>query len=382
MVPAYVRDRKFLQAASVLIGTMVGAGIFGIPFAFSNAGLLIGGLWLVGITAMMTLFNLLFAELTLSTEGHHQISGYAKIWLGAWGRRLTTLVNVISIYGALLAYLIIFGEFSHNILAQYISADPELYAVIFAVGWSVLWLARVRTMAAIESGLIVIYTSVIALIAVMGVPRMHLANLLTGERAFWFLPYGVLLFALSGMSAVPIQRTLLAGRERLMRPAIMWAMGLTAVLYAVFAVVVVGISGSGTSPESLAGLFGLLGTPVIIIGSALGLLTVSTSYIALGTALWENFTMDYHIRPLTAWALTLFPPLLFFWSGMRDFIDVIGLVGAVSGGLLGVVVLGSYVRARSARRRTPEFRVHVPGIVVWALMLVFIAGMFYELAAH
>ncbi|HTP56886.1 MAG TPA: aromatic amino acid transport family protein [Candidatus Paceibacterota bacterium] len=382
MLPAYFRDRKFYHAAAVLVGTMVGAGMFGIPFAFAKAGFFIGTLWLIAIAAVMCVFNLLFAELTLSTEGHHQVSGYARIWLGAWGRRFTTLANVLSIYGALLAYLIIFGEFAHNILSQYLTVNPELYAVIFAVGWSVLWLVRVRTMATVESGLIVIYTTVIALIAALGLPHVHLANLSSGAPMFWFLPYGVLLFAFSGMSAVPIQRTLLAGRERLMKPAIVWAMALTAVLYIVFASVVVGISGGATSPEALSGLYGLLGTPVILIGSALGLLTVSTSYIALGTALWESFTFDYRTGPLTAWLLTLVPPLVFFWSGLRNFIDVIGLVGAVAGGLLGVVILSSYLRARKFRLRTPEFRIRFPTVAVWLMMAVYIAGMVYELVAH
>lgn len=382
MALSYVRDRKFIQAVAVLVGTMVGAGIYGIPYVFSRAGFFIGMLWLVGLTAVLTLFNLLFGELTLSTAGHHQIPGYAKIWLGSWGRRLTTLVNVVSIYGALLAYLIILGEFANNILSQYIAVNPEVYAVILGIGWSLLWLARVRTMAAVESWLIVIYTGVIAFIAVVGVPHITLANLATGDAAFWFLPYGVVLFALSGMSAVPIQRTLLAGRERLMRPAIVWAMGLTAVLYSVFAFVVVGISGGATSPESLSGLYGLLGTPVIVVGSALGLLTVSTSFIALGTALWENFTLDYRIRPLTAWFLTLVPPLVLFWSGMRDFIDVIGLVGAIAGGLLGIVVLGSYLRSRRFRLRAPEYKVRIPSLAVWLLMVAFIAGMIYEMVAR
>ena len=382
MVPAYLRDKKFIQATAVLVGIMVGAGIFGIPFAFSKAGFLVGVVWLVVLTALMTLFNLLFGELTLSTEGNHQVSGYARIWMGDWGRRLTTLVNVVSIYGALLAYLIIFGEFSHNILSRYLDVNPAVYAVIFGVGWSALWFARVRTMAAVETGLIVIYTSVIALIAVVGIPHIHLANIAGAEPAFWFLPYGVVLFALTGMSAVPMQRALLAGRERLMRPAILWGMGLTAVLYLVFAFVVVGISGDATSPESLSGLFGLLGTPIIILGSVLGLLTVSTTYIALGTSLWENFTLDYRLRPMTAWLLTLVPPLVLFWSGIRNFIDVIGLVGAVSGGLIGIVILGSYLRARKFRLRTPEYRMRIPTIAVWMLMLLFVAGMIYELVAH
>ena len=78
------RDRKFLHAVAVLIGTMVGVGIYGIPFAFAKAGFWVGMVWLVGLAGIVCLFNLMFAELTLSTQGTHQVAGYANIWLGAW----------------------------------------------------------------------------------------------------------------------------------------------------------------------------------------------------------------------------------------------------------------------------------------------------------
>src|SRR5512143_1126624 len=114
---AYLKDRAFLHASAVLIGTMVGAGIYGIPFAFAKAGFWVGMVWLVGLAAIIGLFNLMFAELTLSTQGTHQVSGYAHIWLGAWGRRLMAVATMIGLYGSLLAYMIVAGEFLHNVLS-------------------------------------------------------------------------------------------------------------------------------------------------------------------------------------------------------------------------------------------------------------------------
>src|SRR5688572_11131568 len=137
-----LRDRRFFQASALLVGTMVGAGIYGIPFAFAKAGFWIGAIWLVVLTGLMMLFNLLFAELALSTQGVHQLSGYAHIWPGPWGRRLMTFANVLGIYGALLAYMIVFGEFAHNILSQFFAVDPQLYSVAFAGIISLLWFAR------------------------------------------------------------------------------------------------------------------------------------------------------------------------------------------------------------------------------------------------
>lgn len=375
----FLRDRYFWQATALLVGTMVGAGIYGIPFAFAKAGFLLGAAWLVALTLAVGLFNLLFAELTLSTEGVHQVSGYAHIWTGGWGRRVVTFANVLGIYGALLAYLILFGEFAHNILSQFIAVDPQLYSYLFAGAWSLFWLARIRTLAGLDLIMAGLYGLTVAGIVALGLPKIEFANFAGIEPHFWHLPYGVVLFSLGGVTAIPLQRQLLTGRERLLRPAIIAAMLFVAVLYLVFAFAVVGVSGEVTSPSAITGLFDFLGTPIVILGSVLGLLTISTSFLTLGTALFETFSLDYRMRTAAAWLLAALPPVIFFWSGLRNFIDVIGLVGSVSMGIMAVVLLLACLRSRRTRLRTPEFRVRVPAVVVWLLMLVFLVGAGYEL---
>lgn len=364
----YFRDRTFWHATAVLVGTMVGVGIYGIPFAFAKSGFLVGVGWLAVLGTVMVLFNLLFAELTIATQGVHQVTGYAGIWLGSWGRRFATFANVLSIYGALLAYLIVAGEFLHNILSNFLAIDPAWYGVVFALGWSLVWFVRVRTIAALEIVLIGVYAAVIVAIAVLGFGHVTWSNFTGWIPDFWYLPYGILLFAFAGMSAVPIQRQLLAGRERWMRPAIITAIAFAAALYLLFAFTVVGISGDTTTPEALAGLFGVMGAPIIILGSIVGVLTISTSYVMLGTALYETFHIDYRMRAPSAWLLAVAPPVLFFMSGLRNFIDVIDLVGAVAVGLLGILLLIAFLRARHRNR-----------ILVWVLMTMFAAGVVYHL---
>ena len=378
MLPAYLRDTKFYHAVAVLVGTMVGVGIYGIPFAFAKAGVWVGSLWMVGLIIIVTLFHLMFAEVVLSTQGVHQVTGYTNIWLGSWGKRFSMVANAISIYGALLAYIIVVGEFLHNILSNYIAVDPQLYSLVFAVVTSLVWMMRVRTIATIEIGFIALYTIGIGLIAIIAVPHIQLQHFTTWTPEFWYLPYGIILFAVGGMSAVPIQRQLLAGKERLMRPAIIAAMAFVAVLYVVFALVIVGVSGDGTSTEAFAGLYGFLGAPAIIIGSLLGVLTIATAYVMLGTALFEMFTIDYRQSSFLSWLLVLLPPVALYLSGFRNFIDILGLVGAVSVGMLAVLLLWAYLRARRMRLRTSELRLNVPTVLVWLLMLFFTIGIIYS----
>lgn len=372
-----LKDRKFLRATALLVGTMVGVGIFGIPFAFAKAGFWLGAAWLLGLTALTMLYNLMFAELTLRTQGVHHMAGYANIYLGPWARRLTFFALVLSGYGTLLAYMIIVGGFLHNVLSQYIAINPDLYGVIFAGVWSLVVFARLRTVASVDLFMMCAFGAVILLVFIFGIPNINPVNLQGVIWDFWFLPYGVIMFALAGANTIPLQRQLLAGRERILRPAIMTAVALVGILYLVFAFTVVGISGDITTPDALGGLFGFLGSGVILLGSVFGIMTISTSFLMMSEALYETFHIDYRVRPLWAWALVIGPPMLFFWSGLRNFIDVIGLVGAVAVGILSIIVLLAYLRGRSYRLREPEFTVPVPGFVVWMIVALFAAGIVY-----
>ena len=368
-----------MHATAVLVGTMVGVGIYGIPFVFAKAGYLVGAIWLLVMAVVMGLVHLLIAQLTLATNGEHQIVGYATIWLGRWARWVIGFAFILALTGALLAFIIVFGEFAHNILSNYFAVDPQLYSVLFAVVWALVWLARLRTFATIEVGLISLYLVVIALIGIVAAPHIELRNFAGTIPDYWFLPYGVLLFAFSGSGAIAIQRQLLRGRERLMRPAIITATVFVAVIYLVFATIIVGVSGDITSPEALSGLYGLVPSVVVLLGSILGVITISTSYIALGTALYETYRLDYAVPARWAWLLAVAPPLLFFWSGLRNFIDVIGLAGAVASAIVYVILLAAYLRSRRVRLRAPEFHVRIPAWVIILLMAALAAGSVYEI---
>lgn len=378
----YWREPKFWRAVAVLMGTMVGVGIYGIPFVFAKAGFWVGAAWLIVLALVMVLFDLLFAELTLRTSGVHQVVGYATIWLGNGGRCLMSLANVLGLYAALLAYIIVVGEFLHNVLSQFITVDPQFYSIAFAIGWSLFWFLRVRTLALVELILAGMYVAVIVLMGVISASHLAAANIHGWTPAFWYLPYGVLFFALSGMTAIPLQRQLLSGRERQMKTAIIVGVTTVAILYLFFAFIVVGVSGEVTTPEAISGLFEFLHTPVVIIGSLLGLLTISTSYLILGTALFETFSIDYQLHPLTAWLLAVTPPLLLFSSGLRNFIDVIGLAGALAGGMEAVLILIAYLRARRSGQREPEIQLRISRFLVWGLMGIFIVGGMYAWIAR
>ena len=75
--------------------------------------------------------------------------------------------------------------------------------------------------------------------------------------------------------------------------------------------------------------------------------------------------------------MVVFPPLILYFSGLRNFIDVIGTIGAVTVGLTSIVFILAYLKARKNSERVPEFTLHVPVVVWYFLVVVFAAGTGY-----
>ena len=51
-------DKKFWATTFTLTGTIIGAGILGLPYVFAKSGFLVGLFWLVVLGAIMIFVNL------------------------------------------------------------------------------------------------------------------------------------------------------------------------------------------------------------------------------------------------------------------------------------------------------------------------------------
>ncbi len=372
-----LRNSTFLHATAVLIGTMVGVGIFGIPFVFAKAGFLVGlgFAFLVGFVTLLS--NFMFAEVVLRTHDRHQLTGYAEHYMGSWGKRAMLLTNTLGIYGALVAYINVAGEFLNNIFSSFFYVQPATYSILFFGICALVLLFKFRTIAAVEFFMTGLLVATVILIFIIGVPDIHLANLGTFTPAFWFLPYGVLLFAFAGLTSIPLQREIIDGKEHLLRPSIIAAVVLTGTLYLLFAFTVVGITGDVTSPDALSELGDALGNTVVGLGSVFGVLAIFTSFLMLGSALKNIFHLDYSIRRRIAWLLAILPPFVLYLGGIRSFITVIELVGALAIGVESILMIFMYARARKMGERIPEFTVGIPRWLLWAMIVLFAAGIIY-----
>ncbi len=374
-----LNNKNFLYATAVLVGTMVGVGVFGIPFAFSKAGFWVGFFFLVFIGFITLLLNLMYGEVVLRTHEEHQITGYTDKYLGRWFKRAIFFSVSLALYSALLVYIVIAGEFLNNIFSSVFYASPTSYSLIFFIVLSILILWGIKRISWVELFLVGLFAVVVFLIFGVGIAKIVPSNFAEIQPEFWFLPYGVLLFAFAGFSAIPIQRDILRGQENNLKKSILWAVLLTGVLYLLFAITVLGISGGATSPDAISGLYEFLGSKIIFLGSLFGILAVSTSFLMLGSAFLEMFNLDYNIPRKFAWFLVVAPPLVLFLVGLRTFIDIISLAGSVAIGLEGIVLTFVYIKSKSRGDRVPEYSLELPKFIYYLLIFMFGAGIIYAL---
>ncbi|MBI2670010.1 MAG: hypothetical protein HYX20_02625 [Candidatus Yanofskybacteria bacterium] len=371
------KPNKFWYAVATLVGSTIGVGIYGIPFAFQKAGFGIGFLFLIGIGSLFLLSNFLYGEVILRTHERHQLVGYTNKYLGVWARKINLFTFMVGAYGALIGIIIISGGFLANVFSFSLRLSPASWSTIFILIVSVFIFRGLRTISKTDFLMMFLFTSIILFIGLLGVRSVNLNNYTLAVKNFWFLPFGIVMFAMSSKTGVPLVREVLTGSEDKFRKALIFGTVMPALLYLVFTFVVVGISGDATSPDAISGLSGFLGTKIIFIGSLFGFLTSFSIFINLGTALKESFQEDFYFSRRWAWLLTMIPPYVLFISGIRNFIDIIGLVGGVAVSIEMIILIFLYAKARKNGDRVPEYSIRVPTPVLYLMMLLFAAGAVY-----
>lgn len=371
------KKQAIIKAFATMIGMIIGVGMFGVPYALSKSGFLVGLLYLIGLGLIMLILHHFYTDVVLNTKEKHRYIGYAKQYLGKWGRRVAYVSSLFGITGGLIAYFIVGGEFLYALLGPVFGGEVFNYQVIFFVFLAFAVLVGLRLISTIEIGMTIFLLLVMAIIFSYGIPKVNLLNLTTFNHAHIFLPYGVILFAIGGMNAIPEIRDVLRGYGRDMRMVVTWSSIVPLALIIIFAFVVVGVTGANTSEEAILGLAGVWGDWMIYIGALFGFLAISTSALVLMTNLKESLMYDLKIDEYFSWFVVALVPFLIFLAGAQDFIGVIGFTGAIFGGTNGILMSLMYLKLRKKKKPLHPI-LKWPRFVPYLVMLVFGLGIVYE----
>ena len=374
-------NRQLISATSVLIGAMVGVGLFGLPLAFSRAGFVVGVAFLFFVGGLVLLVDLMYAEIILRTKEDHQLVGYAEMYAGKGLRRALFFSAALNGYAGLLAYMLISGQFLSNIFSFFFYQSIDFYSILFVVVFLAILLMGIKRISFLEIAFSILFLGIVIIILGFSIPKIDLGHLIdfSSTSRYWFLPYGVLLFAFGGLSAIPIQRQILKGQEKKLFKAILIAMIFVAVLFLLFVIGVVGVTGGSAGDDSIADLFIILGDKMMVLCSLFGILAIGSCFLMLGSAFQEIFTLDFGFNRFWSWLLVVAPPIVLYFLGLRDFVSVIGLGGAVALGFEAIVIIYIYLKAKKKGNRVPESRLSMPHWILYGMMLLFALGAILKL---
>jgi tyrosine-specific transport protein len=340
-------NKRWLKAVGTMIGSIVGIGVFGLPYAFAQSGFFIGLVQMIVVGILLVMLQLLYAEITIQTPGHKRITGLTEKYLGKRWMKLAAFAFFASAWGAMIAYIIIGGEFLHTLLSPMMGGTPFIYSIGFFVVEAFFLLWGLKMISGVETYIVAILLLLFGAIICIGFPHVEYSNLLTVDTKNIFLPYGVVLFALAGMGIIPEMHDIFGEKyENKMRSAIVAAKILIMVLYALFVYVVVGVSGSGTTDEAIQGLGQTLGPAVTAIGSLAGIVTLISIFVVVGLQIKDAIIFDFKFNPLSAWLVTVSVPIILFLFGVREFIAVISFSGAVFGAMTAIIILLVFEKMR------------------------------------
>jgi hypothetical protein len=149
-------------------------------------------------------------------------------------------------------------------------------------------------------------------------------------------------------------------------------------LYIIFSFVFVGVLGKNISEVATLSFGGTLGNILLL----LGVFTMMTSFFVLSFSLKDYFIFDLKKRKLIFFYVSIIPLVLYLLISLFNlagFITVLGIGGAISGGVAGILILLMNIKAKKKGERKPEYSVPINWFIIGTLALIFLIGIFFEL---
>lgn len=332
----------------LLLGTIIGAGIFSLSAALKEAGALYFVGLLFCLSYLLGNINWYYHQIIESVKSKHQLPGYVQIILGKKAATLATCLLLFSTLGALLAYLIIGGTFMANALGVPANTGSMIfYAVVFS-----LVLLTGKKLLALDNIFVAIKIFLLVFIIMIGfVNKTWLYDTVPLIGHYPWAVYGAILFSLTGFSIIPELK-----KDSHVLKSISISQGLVAVLYLLFAV----------------SLYPFLSSGTVLIHNIwfdiTGVFAILTPYLMLTLVGYDLLTKDLHISKRVSQFFMLLIPFVLFALGFQSFIQVISFTGGVFFGGIALLITRMY------QKRFPGKH----SVIVSLIQIVFGLGILVE----
>ncbi|MST04180.1 MAG: hypothetical protein EXS49_01250 [Candidatus Pacebacteria bacterium] len=332
--------KNFFLPAGILSGTIIGAGVFALPYVFKSSGILLGLLFLGISIWAFCLIHLMYADIIKRTPGNHRFVGYTKMYLGKYAFISSIFIGVVEMILVMVIYLILSESFINLIYPE----ASQIFKVLifwllgsFAIFFNVKKLAFTEFL--ITGGIIVIIISTF----IYGFKNLFQIDFTfpffsaeggsaPGGKNIFF-PLGPILFALSGSVAIPSLvdyfRILKSNNsDKNLKKSVSLGTIIPGIVYAIFIFGVLSLS-KVVSEDSVSGLIGNVSPIFLFVLGILGILCLWSSYIVVGLNIFNILRFDLKIRKSLRFFMVVFLPIILYVAGLRNFILLTGIIGGI-----------------------------------------------------
>lgn len=360
-----------------MVGAIVGVGVFGVPYAVSKVGWGLALAFFLVLTGIQMLQHLFYAEAAIATDDQVRLVGLTERFVGKRYRPVASVALLLGSWSSLIAYVLVGGDFLHALLGGALGGSVLVYQAVWAgLGSFLLWFGLGFVS---RIGFIGTVGKVAAMLVILGLCAFRVKS---GNLSLHIedplLPYGVILFSLSGASIIPEVEELVGGDRRKFRRAVVLGTLVSAALTMLFGFMVYGVTGAATTPDAVSGLKAVIGGYLPVVAAAFGFLAVATSFLSVGIDFKDSLRYDFKLRPLLAWFVTMSVPVIFLIIGARNFLPIVGFSGAVFGGTIAMLITAMFLRI-SGKKLLGEDSLRVPHWVAYVVMFVLASGILLEL---
>ena len=340
------------EAACIITGYGIGAGVLSMPYMAARNGLILSTLILILSLLASYVLHLMIAEIALKEGNGGQIISCLNRFLF---RGKTKQVLTV-IFFVLMAVILVTN------LAAYISGAEEIIVgllpipsiaaklLFYVVAASVVLFGLKAVGVSEKIAVTVIFALITALAAASLLNVRNPLSLSAGSLNDALAYYGLAMFAMSAFFSVPQAVEGLDGDTKKIRKAVFLGLLNNFILILVISVCSL-LSSTEITELAMVGWSAGIGLWAQLIGGLFTVLAMLTTYWSLSLALGGIVDDMLHTGTKISWLLATLPSLILVLFNVAGFLDLMRTAGGLIAIIIAVMVVPAY---HNARRDVPE----------------------------
>ena len=354
---------NFFLSSLILLSTVIGVGVFALPFVLVKSGLAWYIFWSIFWLLTLSLFYLIYLELLLKSGGRVNFPGILANFIKPIFRFVGWLLDIITYGVTLLLYLLVVSEF----IPELIPMNPLLAKIIFSLISFVFVVFNLKIFSRLEAFLGILIIFLTLYFAYFGFTQGTFLSISFDNKPL--AAYGPLFFALSGISAVPVMYDLLKDKKKFFITTSLTYF-IIVIIYFLFALGIVYLTSGNVDEMSLVTLKKYLKPQVFNLSIVLLLINIFTTFIEMLYYLKRGLQNEFNFSSSLSNIFILFFIIFLSFLPKFHFLSLIEFLGNFSLSLETLFLSYIYLKL-------PREKVAIPKIVIIFLSVFILIGFIH-----